>query len=266
MPRCLAGSLCVVCLLSSGCFVAKDKPPTVDIGTEFATKFVHRGQTLVDNPVLHPSLAVGLPTTNGDSIGVLVDGNIDLRNDTGNAWFPDGHAGRFTQIEMIADYEHRFGDVVLRSGIHSYNLPNGLEFVNGERGGTSELFLLASFDVLETTPYLEWNYDFDEVKGSYIRAGVSEDFDLGGGFKLNLDGSLAYVTEAQAVWMYGLGQAGIADVRGKAVVSWKYDERTTLDFGLHGSLISDSTLDRWFSLLGIDSDPIWITIGVSWAF
>lgn len=42
----------------------------------------------------------------------------------------------------------------LRGGLHSYNLPNGFEFQNGERGGTTELFVSASTEVLETTSYL----------------------------------------------------------------------------------------------------------------
>jgi hypothetical protein len=269
MHRRLAGSLSVVSLLATGCFVPKDKAPKVDLGAVFATKFVHRGMTLVDNPVVQPKLAVTLPTTTatGDEIGVAVEGNIDLRNDTGGAWFPDGHAGRFTQIEAIAEYARQIGDVRLTGGVHSYILPNGLEFQNGERGGTNEVFLAASMTVLEATPYASWHYDFDEVRGSYYRAGLTEDFGLGEGLSLNLDGSLGYVTEAQAAWMYGTtSEKGFADLRGSAVVTWSYDERTELALGVHGSMIVDNAIDEWFAGLRIDDDPIWFTAGVTWLF
>ncbi|MEO6597686.1 MAG: hypothetical protein ABIP94_23320 [Planctomycetota bacterium] len=269
MPRPLAGSICLVLMIASGCIVKKDAQPSVGLGLAVPTKFVHRGMTLVDKPVLQPDLSVGLPLVNGDEAGITVDGNIDLYDGTGNAWFPDGHGGRFTQFEVIADYTRKFGDVTLRGGIHNYNLPNGVEFIVGspagsERGSTSEAFVIASANVLDATPYVSWNYDFDEVRASYYRAGITEDFDLGRGFSLSLDGSVGYAAQGQSLWMYGLAEAGFADLRGEAVLHYAYDPRTTIDLGLHGSLILDSALKDWFQLIGIDDDVIWVSAGVSW--
>jgi len=262
----LVGSLSVACLLSAGCFVAKDAQPSVEVGATLASRFVHRGMTLVDNPVVQPRLVVGLPTTTGDSIGLTVEGSMELRDDTGGAWFPDGHAGRFTQIEMIADYAIKLGEVALVGGIHSYNLPNGLEFPNGERGGTNEVFLDASIEVLETTPYVSWHYDFDEVQGSYYRAGLREEIQLAESWALRLDGSIGYAVSSQSAWMYGISESGFADLRGSIELAWNYDERTTLDVGVHGSMIVDDTIDEWFAQLGIDDDPIWFTGGIGWVF
>jgi hypothetical protein len=221
--------------------------------------------TLVDKPVLQPRMGFEIATVDDAKVGLTAFGNIDLHNNLGDSWFPDGHAGRFSEIDFIADYTWDWGPVTLRQGIHSYNLPNGLEFPNGERGGTNEVFVLAQTEVLEATPYASFHYDFDEVHGSYFRGGISESFDLGEGFGLVLDGSLGYVASAQASWMYGLDEHGFADLRGSAIVSWVYDPRTTLEFGLHGSSIVDSTLDDWFSDLGIDSDPWWVSLGVTWS-
>lgn len=261
------GSLCLVSVLFAGCIVPKDAKPTVAMGATFATKFVHRGITLVDNPVVQPRLGIALPTSSGDTIRVDVEANMDLRNNTGGAWFPDGHAGRFSQIEAVASYQKRIGDFDLRAGVHNYNLPNGLEFANGERGATSEVFLLASTTLLDATPYVSLHYDFDEVRGGYYRGGIREGIPLGGAWSLALDGSLGYVSEAQAAWMYGTtGQAGLADLRGEAVVNWQCDARTALRAGLHGSLIVDNGIDDWFAQIGIDSDPIWFTLGVAWTF
>lgn len=256
----------LVLLTASGCIVPADAKPEVNLGTRFATRFVHRGMTLVDNPVLQPRLAVGLPTVHGDRIGVVAEGNMDLRNDTGGAWFPDGHAGRFSQIEAVVSYTKTLGDITLQGGVHNYNLPNGLEFPNGERGATSEVFLLASTNVLETTPYLALNYDFDEVRGAYYRAGITEDIPLGADWQIVLDGSLGYVSEAQASWMYGLGESGLADLRGMLALNWRCDPRTLLSLAANGSAMMKSVHDRWFGELGIDDDPIWFTLGVQWTF
>lgn len=265
MHRRLLASLCAVAVLTAGCILPKDQHPTVTAGTTLASKFVHRGQTLVNRPVLQPTLQVESPTVDGGGMRLGIEANMDLRNNTGAAWFPDGHAGRFTQIEFIGSYTRTVGSVDLEAGIHSYNLPNGLEFALGERGGTTEVFLTASTEVLEARPYASLHYDFDEVRASYLRAGVTEDFDLGEGFLLNLDGSLGYAASAQSAWMYGLDESGFADLRGTAEVSYQYDERTVLAFGLHGSTIVDQTLRRWFvNDLGFDADPIWVSLSVAW--
>lgn len=261
--------LCLLPVLAAGCIVPPDAKPTAVIGSTFATKFVHRGMTMVDNPVVQPRIGLGLPLTNGDSIRLDFDGNINLRNNTGGAWFPDGHAGRFTQFDVVASYQKRVGDFDLRAGVHNYNLPNGLEFLNGERGTTSEVFLLASTEVLEATPYVALHYDFDEVRGGYYRAGCTEDIPLGTDWSINLDGSLGYVSEAQAAWLYGLGESGFADLRGTLTLNWRYDARTTLSASANGSAMMDSTLDRWFRDVapqGVDDDPIWFTLGVNWVF
>ncbi len=265
MPRRHLASLCALAVLASGCILPKDQHPTVTLGTTLASKFVHRGQTLVNQPVLQPKMQVESPTVDGGGMRITAEANMDLRNNTGAAWFPDGHAGRFTQIEFVGAYSRQVGDVDLEVGVHSYNLPNGLEFPLGERGATTEVFVTASMEVLEARPYFSINYDFDEVRACYLRGGITEDFDLGGGLLLNLDGSLGYAASSQSAWMYGIDEGGFADLRGTAELGYRYDERTVLSFGLNGSTIMDKTLRRWFvNDLGFDADPIWITLGVVW--
>ena len=268
MPRRLACSLALVPLVAAGCIVPEKAAPNVGFGATLASKFVHRGMTLVDDAVLQSKMSVALPTTFGptDRIQVEAEGAMELSDQNGDSWFPDGHAGRFTQIEMLGSYQRTFGDLTLRGGIHSYNLPNGTEFQNGERGGTTELFLLASMNVLEANPYVAVHYAFDEVRSAYYRAGMAEDIPLGDKWAIDLDGSIGYVSEAQSAWMYGFDEPGVADLRGELVLRYQYDDRTTLRAGVHGSLIVDDDIDEWFTDLGIDDDPIWFSLGVGWVF
>lgn len=255
---------------ATACLVPEKATPSVAVSTELASKFVHRGMTNVDKAVLQPRLAVALPTVTDDRLSLVAWGNLDLHNDTGNAWFPDGQASRFSQIDFIADYQRRLNDTfTVRGGIHNYNLPNGLEFLNGERGATTEVFAQISANVLEATPYFAWNYDFDEVRGAYYRAGITESFDLGKGFTIVLDGSLGYASSAQAAWLYGIDTAGFADLRGRAQLNYQYDARTQLTASVNGSYIVDDTIRDWFPQIaanGVDPDPIWFTIGVGWTF
>lgn len=222
--------------------------------------------TQVNRPVLQGSVAVELPTHGGGALGGTVWGNMELQNDNGRSWFPDGHAGRFTQIDLIANYQHEVGPFLIDGGVHNYNLPNGLEFENGERGATSEIFVHISTDLLGTTPYAGWHYDFDEVRSPYGFVGIAEGFELTEDFSLALDGSIAYAGSAQSAWLYGVDTSGFADLRGSVTLAYDYDERTTIEASINGSTIIDSRIGRWFDAINIDPEIVWGTIGVSWSF
>ncbi|HEB52184.1 MAG TPA: hypothetical protein ENI87_02895 [bacterium] len=271
----VAALLLFVSVASTGCFVPQDARPGVGIGGTFASKFVHRGMTQVDAPVFQPNLSVSLPTTTGDTIGLTAKGNMDLTDDNGDAWFPRGHGGRFSEIDFVATYQRQVVDGVdVVVGLFNYNLPNGLEFANDgrggpgeERGGTSEVFMTVSADVLGARPYFTWNYDFDEVRASYYRAGIGEDFPIDDQFWVELDGSLGYVTSGQANWLYDIDQSGWADLRGYAKLHYRYDANTDITAGVHGSAIINRRIDRWFNAVGIfDDDPIWFSVSVNWSF
>ena len=121
--------------------------------------------------------------------------------------------------------------------------------------------------MLGATPYFSWHYDFDEVHGAYYRAGVTETFEINDDWGVLLDGSLGYASAAQADWLYDLSESGLADLRGKAELFWFYDDRTRIAGAVHGSTMMNSTHDRWFVDVGIpDDDPIWFSLGVTWAF
>lgn len=280
MHRRVAGSLCLVSLTFAGCIIPKDAKPTAALSTQLASKWVVRGQNFNDKPTLLPRLAVSAPTTTGDSIKLVGEGAMPLGNDTGASWYPDGHAGRFAQIDLIGSYVKTIGDVTFEGGVHNYVLPNGKEFVNGERGTTSELFVLASANVLEATPYVSAHYDFDQVQDWYFRGGITESIPLGGAFDISLDGSIGYITNGQAQWLFGADKSGIADLRGMIALNWRYDERTTFNISLNGSTMLDSGIARWmqqqnqFTIgtsgpnfgTGIDPDPVWVSIGGGFQF
>jgi len=271
----LALLLCAVSVSAAGCFVPEDAKAGVSIGSEFATKFVFRGMTQVDAPVFQPRIAVALPTIHGDQVQVSTLANMDLTNDNGDAWFPQGHAGRFSAIDFRLAYQKQLNDTFqVTAGVFGYNLPNGQEFPNDgrggpgeERGGTSEVFVTVSANVLEATPYFSWHYDYDEVHGTYYRAGLTESFEINDTWNVVLDGSLGYTSSAQSDWLYDLDESGFADLRGKILVNYQYDPRTTLTAGLHGSSIVDNDIDAWFNDVGVpNDDPIWVSLGVNWTF
>lgn len=282
-------SLCISSVLLTGCLVTEDATPSVEAGAKFASAFVFRGQTNVDRPVIQPNLRVSMDAIGDTFIQASMFGNIDAQNNTGSAWFPDGHAGKFTEVDLGVSigksffWEEADMGVTLTAGVETYILPNGLEFPFGERGNTSEVVLAAEFDILETNPYVVFHYDFDEVDGTYTTFGIREQFPLGlvadslGAWAITLDGSISYTSSAEANWLYGLDEAGFADLRGSMVLTYDYDDRTQFNLGIHGSTIVDNTLDEWFTTLAnsssafgansaIADDVIWATLGVTWVF
>ena len=166
--------------------------------------------TQVNRPVWQGTVVLEVPTHGGGALGGSVQGAMELQNDNGRSWFPDGNGGSFTQIDVVTYYQHELGPLLLDAGLHNYNLPNGLAFPNGPRGATSELFVHASTELLGTTPYAGWHYDFDRVDSPYGFAGIFEDFELADDLWLRLDGSLAYAGSAQAWWLYGIDASGLA--------------------------------------------------------
>lgn len=267
--------LCVISITSTGCFIPEDAQASVNMGGDFATMFVHRGMINVDRGVFQPRIGVALPTTTGDTISVTALANMDLSNDNGDAWFPRGHAGRFTEIDFRAAYDTQLNDTFrLSAGLFNYNLPNGQEFAldgrggpGDERGGTNEVFATLSANILDATPYVSWHYDFDEVRGAYYRVGITESFPINDQWAIVVDGSLGYATSAQSDWLYDLDKAGWADLRGKLQVNYQWDHRTLLTGAVHGSSMQKNALDSWFNDVGIfDDDPIWFSLGVNWSF
>jgi hypothetical protein len=74
MPRRFACSLVFVSFIATGCIVPEKATPNVGFGATFASKFVHRGMTLVDDWVLQTKMSVALPTTYGPTDRIVFAG------------------------------------------------------------------------------------------------------------------------------------------------------------------------------------------------
>lgn len=261
----------LVPLVATGCIVTEDA--TVGLRTEasVATAFVHRGMTMNEKGVAQGNATLDLPTKGREGVlNVIAFGNVDLQDDTGDAWFPDGHAGKLTEIDFTAAYSEFFDDVLVTAGYTSYVLPNGTEFVfspaGSERGETKELFLRAETDFRGFSPYGILHVDIDEANGFYLRVGAlkSHQFKekLWGDFEL----AIAANDDNHAEWTYGVpdGGGGLSDVLLSGRLNYQYDDRSTF-FGMLGlSQIIGSDIDDWMDLIGIESNAVWLALGTTW--
>ncbi|MEM7201267.1 MAG: hypothetical protein AAF628_13430 [Planctomycetota bacterium] len=268
----LALALALPCL--TGCIVSETEVPTTSVGVEVADKFLHRGMPNNRNWVAQGNLGLGLPTTWDDGlIDVQAFGNLDLRDRTGAAWFPNGHGGRFTQIDFITAYTHDFGEdaagLVVTAGAHNYNLPNGESFPNGPRSSTNEVFVRTSVELLEQIslrPQVELRYDFDQADGFYGRASLGAAIPLPSDLTLGLEGGLGYSSRGQSWWNYGVREAGFADLRGTVSLSYQFDAQTVITAHFDASTIVDDGIQDWFNVISIPEENLWGGIGVQWTF
>ncbi|MEE8468665.1 MAG: hypothetical protein V3T22_09430 [Planctomycetota bacterium] len=280
MKRLLAGAL--VCPFLPACLIVSvdNADPSIDLTAVAATKYVHRGMVNNSEGVAQGEIKTTLPAKwwNQDSQGrwwARAWGNVDLSNDTGDAWFPDGHAGEFSEIDIELGYAHTLGRVDLSAGIIDYILSNGLEFITnsparGARGETKEFFVTASIPLWAgITPFVSGNWDFDEVKGFYGRTGLSKTFRVGSKLTVGLSAAVGYSDEEHAAWTYGQApgfSAGLVDFLGEVRGTYTLDEHTEILLTGSASSIIDDEQEAWFNALGIDSNNTWLLFGFHWSY
>jgi hypothetical protein len=132
--------------------LAEDK---VDVGVtaDFFSKYVWRGQNIVDNWVLQPGASVGYKGLTGS-----VWGNMDLTGEVADR-------GQFNEVDFTLDYSNKIPncDILGYSvGVIHY------DFINTPFPATTEAYAGLNASV-PLSPGVRWFYDFDEIKGSYIQ-------------------------------------------------------------------------------------------------
>lgn len=179
MRKTVFGILVVMSLV--GVSLAEDtlesKGIGVDVTLDFNSKYIWRGQNLVDDWVLQPGAST---TIGGFTFGIW--GNVDMTNENGEEW-------EFTEIDYSIDYSGSLTDTIGYSlGYIYYEFPNA-------GGDTYEFYGGLSFDTF-LSPSVTWYYDADEVEGSYVSfaighsieeiAKLSEDTPVGMEIGLNI--------------------------------------------------------------------------------
>jgi len=270
----MSRSLCALLALPffAGCYVVpKDARPEVALEAKVASEYNFRGMTNVDAWVLQTEGVVDLPTkAETGFITAKAFANWDIRNDTGDAWFPDGHSGEPSQIDLSLAYSESYRGFDFVSGIVSYALQNPDDFPkapSGERGETKEVFFSAARPtVWELVPSLTVHYDIDEVEGWYFNAALSRDFPINEEFIADSSISLGYADSDQSDWLYGIDEGGFSDLQAHAGLQYLLDVNTTLRLGLNYSTIVDNDISDWFDTINIDPDTFWADFGVVWAY
>ena len=81
--------------------------PSVDLSADAATQYNHRGMPQNTTGVLQPAATITLPSLSEEFMTLSAWGNLDLQDDVGATWFPDGNALRLSEIDYVGSYSRR---------------------------------------------------------------------------------------------------------------------------------------------------------------
>jgi hypothetical protein len=164
-------ALSLVMLMSIRTMKAEDGL-SVGASADFFSKYVWRGQNLVDDWVLQPGAYI-----NYKDITASFWGNLDLTDE-------NGYNGEFSEIDLTLDYTAQVPgtDFVSYSlGVINYDFP-----INGGVDDTWEIFWGFGLDVL-ASPSVTVYHDVDEVDGTYVSFGIGHSIENLTEFGLGVD-------------------------------------------------------------------------------
>jgi hypothetical protein len=276
MPRsltaALAGSLLAGPLLA-GCVVAPDATPYVDLGADFATTYVWRGVTQLDHAALLGDATVALPAKDEGTVALAMEGALNLDGSNEAGVLGQGTGGKFVRDAVSLSYARGLGSADVSAGLVHHGVLFGtptpkqaLYLPDILRTSTSEVYGSVSWDVWNLYPTLEAYYDIDETHGLYARARVTHSLGVAHDISIDLEASLGISSDNNSAAYYGVNRWGLSDLQLGMNMHRRIAQNMLLRFTLAGSTFVDSNLDRQLDLAGVDTNTLWIVLGVVWSY
>jgi len=232
---------------------AEDKKERVSIGVtaDVFSKYVWRGQNIVDDWVLQPGVSIGYKGLTGS-----IWGNMDLHGETVDNW-------ELTELDYSVDYSNTFpGQKTLgySVGVIYY------DFLNTEADATGEVYggLTASVPL---SPAIRAYYDFDEIDGTYVQLSAGhtiekitqwrEDCYCGG----QVGVSLGYGSCGYNEGYFGMDDGGFNDLTFTASLPLCLGKWT-----IRPSVAFSTMIDDDIRAATAKSDNLWAGVGAAFQF
>ena len=229
---------------------AEDKV-AVGVTADVFSKYLWRGQNIVDDWVLQPGASVGYQGLTGS-----VWGNLDLKGNLVDT-------GQLTEVDLALDYSNKvpgWETIGYSVGTIYYS------FLNTHAHPTAEVYGGLSLDV-PLSPAVRWYYDFDAIDGSYIQ------FSLGHTIEkiktwtedchcdLQLGVSLGCGTDGYNNGYFGVDQGGLNDLTLTAGLPFTFGKLTIKPSFGYSMMIDGDIRDKTAK-----SDNFWGGIGAAYNF
>lgn len=213
-----------------------------DLTADFNSKYVWRGQNLVDDWVLQPGFSA---TMGGFTLGVW--GNVDMTNENDEAW-------KFTEVDYYFDFSGNLTDGIGYSiGYIYYDFPQA-------GGETQEVYGGLSVDTF-LSPSVTWYYDFDEVEGSYVAFGLGHSIEVSKDLALDVGLNLGWGDSDYNLAYWGVDDDGFNDLTLSVGLPIQLGSWT-----LTPSVNYVNLIDSDISKAADDDDIIYVGIGLSTSF
>lgn len=171
--------------------------PDIEAGLTFETKYIWRGQLMVEDPVLQPEASLskyGLTLSWWANFSTASDQNKWTEHDyTVDYTFNIGEARKFLNIdegsiEFINPFGFSFGHIF-------YVFPEA----SGKNFHSEEFYLSSSYDCF-FQPFVTWYVDYARGAGSYVEFGIAPSVDLENGISAGAGVTFGYNA---GQWGYG---------------------------------------------------------------
>ena len=255
--KCLLVILSIV-LFCYGAVLAEDEIG-FELTTDFASKYIWRGQLLNDDIVFQP----GISATYGNfTAGIW--GNLDLTN------YNDRN-GDFLEMDYYLDWSDDLPGVEgigYSAGLIYYDFPGS--YADGSRlPDTLEAYLGLNFD-LPASPSITCFHDLDEAEGTYISLGlghsVEQVLELSPDVPVAMDisAALGWGSGSYDKYYWGTDQSKINDLVLSVSFPFEIEGLTITPSLNYVTLLSDDIRDT--DTYGTDSDFFFVGIGLTKKF
>jgi len=225
------------------------------LGADFLSKYVWRGQNLVDDWVFQPLVTAGYKGFTASAWG-----NLDLTDENNNK-------GEFSEVDLTLDYSGPFpGLEALRYclGFIYYDFP-----VSGAADDTFEIYYGLNLDTL-ASPSVTIYHDVDQADGTYVSLGVGHtlenviDIAPDTPVSVDLGATLGWASAAYNRFYWGLDDSKLNDLVLSASFPFDAAGWTIAPCIDYITLVSDNI--RRTDAYGKDSDCFVVGVGISKQF
>jgi uncharacterized protein (TIGR02001 family) len=247
-----------ISIFRSGSVLAEDEIE-FELTTDFAGKYIWRGQNLNDDPVFQP----GFSAVYGN-LTAGIWGNLDLTN-------INDRNGDFLEMDYYLDWSDDLPDfegISYSVGLIYYDFPGS--YANGARlPDTLEAYLGFSLD-LPANPSITGYNDLDEAEGTYITFGIGHSveqvFELNPGIlvSMNMSAKLGWGSGSYNKYYWGTEQSKINDLVLSVSFPFEIEGLTVTPSLNYVTLLSDDIRDT--DIYGTDSDFFFVGIGLTKKF
>jgi len=239
--------LFIAVLMSNRTLKAEDEV-SIGASADIFSKYVWRGQNLVNDWVLQPGASVGYK-----NLTASVWGNLDLTDE-------NGYKGEFSEVDLVLDYS----GLVPGNDLLGYSLGFiNYHFPASGADDTWELYWGFNLDVL-ASPSVTVYHDVDEADGTYISFGIGHSFENLNklGLCLDLSASIGWGSAGYNEFYWGTDKSAMNDLVLSAAFPFKVAGLALTPSVNYVTLMSDDirspnaygSNDTWFAGVGLSKE------------